>query len=680
LEKSPGLFTGNKMKTVTTIIRKLSYALGLAGALSAPLTAYADSIDDIPFSKLLEMDITELMNIEVSLVSRNSERLFATPAATYVITQEDIKRSGLRSIPELLRLVPGFHVGHIDANKWAISSRFPASQFSSEMLVLMDGRTLYSPLFNGTYWNIQDTFLEDIERIEVIRGPGGSVWGANAINGIINIITKSADNTPGRYAYASVGKGEMRSEFGYRQGFEVDDKTHARVYAKTRYKDRGEYLDSTESTNNNFFPVGSEASDYGKYAQAGFRIDKALNNNSKITMQGDIYDGKSHDIRKNTFSSVADTNVIDIYGFNLDVNWKYTINDNQSLTTTAFIDVTDRHDDAFNDHREVTDIDIQHDISWGKQLTSWGLGIRYHTDDTSNSNSPSTVTPRLNLDPPSITDHLYQLFIQNKSELIINKLSLTLGSKFEHNDYSGSEYQPSARLSYTPDKKHTLWAASSRSVNTPTRGGRDLYLDFNDFIASCSAVGGTIDPNLGCILDISNTTASVYYTKELGYRNILNDQHMFDITLYYQTFNSNNTHNAGLEINTRHELTDNWQLEYWFAQQRTYTGSGDNKIYNHALQTPTMHLRSYWDITTNLKFDLLTYYVPKKQNTTGTSNLADSYTRLDAHIGWQYNKNLDIDFVITNIADDVHAEERENVSRVNTGVNRGYSIKLNYLF
>jgi len=655
--------------------------LGLACALIVHQSTLAASVDkDTPLSTLLEMDITELMDIEVSLVSRNNERLFATPAATYVITQEDIKRSGLRSIPELLRLVPGFHVGHIDANKWAISSRFTASQFSDSMLVLMDGRTLYSPLFNGTYWNVQDTFLEDIERIEIIRGPGGSVWGANAISGIINIISKSANNTQGHHSYIALGDGEMRSEVGFRQGFKLDDKTHARIYAKKRHKDHGEYLNSTDSSNNNFFPVGSEANDDGQYAQIGFRLDKSLNNNSKLTLQGDAYEGTSHDIRKNSFSTIADTNTIEVHGFNLNMNWKYKINENQSITTAAFIDLTDREDDAFNDHRTTADIDIQHDISWGNQLTSWGLGARYYTDDTNNPNSLSSVTARINLDPPTNSDRLYQLFIQNKSELITDELFLTIGSKFEHNDYSETEYQPSVRFSYTPDDQHTLWLATSRSVNTPTRGGRDMYLDFNDFSAICNDVGATVDPNLGCIIDISATTTSVSHTKELGYRNILNDQHMFDITIYYQTFNNSDTHNTGLEINTRHELTDNWKIEYWFAQQHSYSGNTDNKDYNHALQTPTMHLRSYWNITSSFQFDLLAYYIPKKQNTSGSIDLADSYTRLDSRFGWQYNKNVNMDFVITNIADDVHSEERENVSRVNTGVNRGYFVKLNYVF
>lgn len=672
-------FTGTKMKRTPHKLLRLTSFLGLfAASIASPAVMAATVDEDISLETLLEMDITELMDIEINLVSRSNERYFTTAAATYVITQEDIKRSGLRSIPELLRLVPGFHVGHIDANKWGISSRKPASQFTSDMLVLMDGRTLFTPLFNGTYWNVQDTFIEDIDRIEIIRGPGSAAWGANAINGIINIITKSAQDTQNTYLYAAAGEGEMRSELGFRQGFNIDDKTYGRFYAKKRHKDHGEYLDATNSNNTFGFPVGEEAHDDGQYAQLGFRIDQ-LRNGSELTIQGDVYDGSLGDIRKGSAAgtispSVADTNSIDVSGFNLIFNWKNKITDNQSLSTTAYIDMTDRQDEAFNDHREVADIDIQHDITWGQQHTSWGLSYRYHRDNTSNSNSSSIARPRLNLYPTSKTDHLAELFIQNKSELIADKLFLTIGSKFEENDYSGSEHQPSARLSYTPDKQQTFWLATSRSVATPTRGG-DLYLDYND-LAPCIF---PVDPVLGCIIDITSTV-SISYTKELGYRNIINDRHIIDIALYYQTLNNSDTHNSGIEINTRHELTKNWKLEYWFAQQYSYTESTGDKVYNKLLQTPTMHLRSYYNISKNLQFDLLAYYVADKLNKAGSSLLAQSYTRLDAHVNWQYDKNIDIDFSVTNLTDDVHSEEREDTSRVNTGVNRGYFVKLNYKF
>jgi iron complex outermembrane recepter protein len=666
---------GEKMRTASLILSIIS-ALGISHS------TFAISVnEDIPLSTLLEMDISELMSIEVNVASRSTERLFNTPAAAYVITQEDIRRSGHRSIPELLRLVPGFHVGRIDANKWGISSRDAGNQFSKNMLILMDGRTLYSPLFNGIYWNLQDTLIEDIERIEIVRGPGGALWGANSISGVVNIVTKSATDTQDGLVYFGAGQGEMQAEAGFRQGFQIDDKTSARLYIKQRHIDHGEYLNSIESSNNNFFPVGTDAYDDGQYSQLGFRLDRSPDNKSELTLQGDIYDGKTRDIRKNSFNTIADTNDINVHGFNLLANWKYKFSDNQSFSSTTYLDVTDQQDDAFNDHREVFDFEVQHDILWSNQHTSWGFGARYHKDDTSNSNSNSTVTPRLNLTPPSKTDHLYHLFLQNKSEIIDNILFLTVGSKFEDNDYSGNEHQPSARLSYTPDEKHSLWLSASQSASTPTRGGQDLYLDFNDFFASCVASGFTLDPQLGCILDISTVdVATSVFTKELGYRGFFNKSHMIDIAIYHQTFNDSANHNTGLEIITRHEITNNWKLEYWFVQQRHYIDNAGIDSLNQSLQSPTMHLRSYWNITPSVQFDLLAYYTSEKKNVSGTNLAAESYERLDSHIYWKYNKHIEFNLAITNITNGVHAEELEDTSRINTGVKRGYFIKMDYTF
>jgi len=666
---------------------RLASTLALTCALSIIQSVHAISVDeDTPFSTLLEMDISELMNIDVNLATRNQERLFTSPAAIYVITKEDIKRSGLRSIPELLRLVPGLHVGKIDANKWAINSRDVSSQFSASMLVMMDGRSLYTPLFNGTYWHIQDTLLEDIERIEIIRGSGGSAWGANAINGVINIITKSSTSTQGGYTHVGGGQGEMRSELAFRHGVKIDNNTSARFYAKTRHLDHGEYLNNTESNNNGFYPVGEEAFDDGQYAQTGFRIDSNTSADDLLTFQVDYYQATSHDLRKNSLSTISDTNSIEASGVNLLSRWTHHFSEQSTITSQLYLDITDQQDDSFHDHQETIDLDMQHDYRWNNQLTSWGIAARRYSDNSGASNATSAVTPRLSISPGDKTDRLYQLFVQNKSSLLDDKLTITVGSKFEDNDYSGNEYQPSARISWTPDETQTWWLAFSRSVITPTRGGQDLYLDFNDFFASCASVGGTIHPQLGCIIDVSTTDDStITKSTELGYRKSITKKHLIDLAVYYDKFSGFNslqrTHNYGIELNTRHELTDDWRLEFWLAQQKAFLINNLNEeIERQSLQTPTMHIRSYWNIFDDWQLDILAYYVDEQHNTSGTTLITDAYTRIDMHIGWRIKSNMNLDIALTNINNEVHAEDREPLTRINTGIRRGIFAKLDYSF
>lgn len=639
------------------------YRIGLSTLLliSSPCL-FAQTLD---MDALFNMDIAELLNVDVSLSSRKEERQFTLAAASYVITQEDIQRSGHRSIPELLRLVPGFHVGKIDANKWGINSRSSTNQFTGSMLVMMDGRTLYNPLFAGTRWGEQDYFIEDIERIEVIRGPGGASWGANAVNGIVNIVTKSAKDTQGTYFYAGVGTGEVHADTGIRFGVKPSEDSYLRFYEKNRLTDNGEYLDNNESNNDGFFKVGDDAYDNGRLEQTGFRLDWDISPKNSLTIQGDTYSGKLRDIR--TVSSTVAANDIEISGSNILTRWAHKVSSTSSFTLQSYLDLSQRSDDSFVDEYTIADIDFQHNIQLNNHAISWALGLRKTSDDTSN---PATFT----LNPSSRTDRLYSAFIQDKWEIISDELWLTMGLKEENNDYTGNEYQPSLKLAWAVNNHNTLWGSLSRVVRTPSRGDSDAILDFG--------AGGTVvigDPEL---------ESKIVHVAELGHRGVISARTMVETALFYTRIRDHfldpaalrDDHSYGIEINTHHEINDCWNIEFWVATHLLYSldPATNETSQNKRIQNPTAHLRSYWDITPNWQFDTLIYFSGNETVSSGTE-ITKPLHRIDFHIGWKPKDGISLDITLSNMQDDTHDEARES-TRINTGVNRGFYSKLSLAF
>ena len=654
------------MHKITSAIRKgiLIVATGTLLNLSFSSQALANT-DSLDLEQLFDLDIQQLMDIEVTLSSRNQERQFSTPAASYVITREDIRRSGLRSIPELLRLVPGVHVGKIDANKWGINIRDNTNQFSGSMLVLMDGRTLYNPLFAGTRWEAQDYILEDIERIEVIRGPGGAAWGANAVNGIINIVTRTAHDTQGTLVFAGGGRGEVRTDLGFRHGLETGDKVHLRVYEKTRRTDRGEYLDNLVSNNDDDFPVGSDAFDDGRLNQTGFRLDWDIDKQNAFTLQGDYYKGRLHDIRHLSFGVIP--NEVNISGSNLLSRWNHRLNDNSSISLQAYLDSTERKDSSFEEEYTTADIDFQHDFTLASHAITWAVGARRTSDDTYN---PSVFA----LSPASRTDRLYSAFVQDRWQAIENQLWLTLGLKEENNDFTGNEYQPSVKLAWTPDTKNTWWASFSKVVRTPSRGDHNAILDFGG--GTTIAIG---DPAL---------ESKQVKTSEIGYRSVISSHSLLDISLFYNHIDDKNVdptaprehHAKGIEINTHHEINNDWKIEFWIVSHQLYNEDPTTGIVaeDKQIADPSAHFRSYWNINSRWQLDMLLYYNDEEMHNSNTVTI-ESYTRVDFHIGWNPSTNLSVDMTLSNMLDDVHGEAREG-TRINTGVNRGFYARLAYRF
>ncbi len=414
-----------------------------------------------------DASLESLMNMQVTSASKSPEKLAQVAAAMYVITQEDIRRSGGTSIAELLRMVPGLDVAQINGSTWAISSRGFNDRFANKLLVLIDGRTVYTPLFTGVLWDAQDTLLEDIERIEVIRGPGASLWGANAVNGVINIITKHPRDTQG--GLVTAGAGDQERGFGaVRYGAKTGDSGFYRFFAKSFR--RGASADA----------LGQDAGDDWYMLRGGFRSDWTLTPRDSLTVQGDIFNGNSGQVVPE-IRSLAPVVVGNFPGRNIisggDVlaRWSRTISPRSETSLQVYYDRSDRDLIVFKELRDTVDVDFQHHLAVGaRHDIIWGLGYRFTTDQTQGSLTVS-------FNPASRGDNLNSAFLQDEISLVPDRLRLTVGIKVEHNDYNGSSVQPDFRLLWTPHPAHALWGAVSRAIGTPGRANSDTRYNASVF-------------------------------------------------------------------------------------------------------------------------------------------------------------------------------------------------------
>src|SRR6185437_9866248 len=464
---------------------------------------------------LLNMSLADLGNVEVTSTSKEPEELWKTPAAVYVLTQDDIRRSGATTIPEALRLVPGVQVSRIDQDHWAVGIRGFADQFSKSMLVLVDGRSLYTPLFAGVAWGLQDgVLLEDVDRIEVIRGPGGTIWGANAVNGVINIITKSAKDTHG--SFASVGGGNIDQGTGqFRLGSSNGSNFDYRVYGKA-VSQGGEY-------HSNNIPY-----DESRFGQIGFRTDWSPTDRDEVTIQGDTYKGGlGGTVQFGSFdppAQITSDEATAVSGGNLMLHWHRQLREGSDLQVQAYYDRTYALASNYQEARNTFDIDFIHHLPlpW-RQDFIWGLGTRL---------SPSTFTqvvPTLNVLPHSQADNVYSGFVQDEIALIPQKFSITLGSKLEHNNFTGFEIQPSVRGLWTIDKHQTFWASVARAVRTPSRIEEDF--EITDFLIPAPLVYLTIDGN-------KQLSAERLLGYEAGYRRLINSKLYLDISIFHNNYNN----------------------------------------------------------------------------------------------------------------------------------------------
>ncbi|MBU1054116.1 MAG: TonB-dependent receptor [Proteobacteria bacterium] len=655
---------------------------------------YAETIST---DDLAELSIRELMEIEIEITtgSKKSQTLANTAAAAFVITQEDIRRSGVTSIPEALRMVPGLQVARIDANKWAISSRGFNSRLSNKLLVLMDGRTLYSPLYTSAFWDIQDTLLDDIDRIEVIRGPGAALWGANAVNGVINIITKNAKDTTG--GLISVGAGKEERGFGsFRFGDTLGRNAYYRIFGK--YADRDEFRYSS----------GRDASDDWDIYTLGFRTDWNPTATDSVMFQAN--NSSTDSGSATTVSSLTppySTTLVEDNnneGINFLVRWQSILSNTSDMILQLYYDRTKQNLSIVGETRDTYDLDFQHRFSPLKDHeTIWGLGYRLTKDNIKPSSNVS-------IDPNSRTDDLLSAFVQDDIKIFEDYLRLTIGAKFEYNDYTGFEFQPNIRALWTPDKQNSIWASFSRATRTPSRAESNGKANF-------SVLPPGIPPNSSGLpiliqnIPNDNLKSEILYAYEIGYRNQISDSISMDITAFYNKYNNLRSTNLDFTAvffesdplpshlvapilldNDAHghtygiEVYGQWQPIAWWKIKPAYSFLHINitkspsyfsiKPLDKAAPRHQLSLMSNMDLPMNLELDLWLRTVDDLP----VINI-DGYCMVDARLGWKPTQNLELSLAGQNIFDNQHKEFNDSVlNLVSTEVERTIYFKITWHF
>ncbi|HZV35454.1 MAG TPA: TonB-dependent receptor [Verrucomicrobiae bacterium] len=642
--------------------------LMLGAVFSAVPLLAADEQQTNVMKQLTEMPIEDLLNQDVTSVAKIPEQLSKSPAAISVLTQEDIQRSGARSIPEALRLVPGMDVAQVDSQQWAVSARGFNDVFANKLLVLQDGRSLYTPLFSGVFWDVQNPLLEDIDRIEVIRGPGASLWGANAVNGVISVITKSAADTQGFMALAGGGNYEQ-DFFAARYGGKISDDLYYRVDGQ--YFDRGNSILSSS---------GDDAHDAWRMGQGSFRMDwdTRKNGGDLVTLQGDFYEGRMDQVY-DAFSfpppSMMPTPDVErVGGGNILGRWSHEFQDENDMTLQMYYDRTDRNTVIFNEDLDVFDIDVQHHFVVDAGLRNevvWGLGYRLSLDHLGNTQTVAFS----DTDPQT---ELFSAFVQDEITLFPDRLRLTIGTKLEHNTYTGFEAQPDGRLLWTPAEHQTVWAAVSRAVRTPSEA--EEFIRLNEVVAPGTLGPAQPVPVPVTIYGSQNMRSEDLIANQLGYRVAPLNTLSLDVAVFYNIYDhirsetlgpsptqpattpfvpltlQNGLHgeNYGIELAPTWEALPGWRLQAAYSLLKTHMYGHDLATINADIgQSPQQQvsLRSSLDLPHDISFDCTLRYVDRLP-ALGIS----SYVALDVRLAWRPCKNWELALVGQNLGAAHHAE------------------------
>ena len=632
--------TGKTRKWPLTWMWALSF-LGLASVASPAFAQQANP-------GLADLSLEELANLQITSVSRRAERLSDAAASIFAITGDDIRRSGVTSLPEALRLAPNLQVARVDARQYAISARGFNSTTANKLLVLIDGRTVYTPLFSGVFWDAQDVFLEDVQRVEVISGPGATLWGANAVNGIINVITRPASETKGLLLFA--GAGNRESGIGARYGIDLSGGAF-RVYGK------GFDRDNTVRAN------GTDVPDGWHNGQAGFRADWGTPANG-FTLQGDAYRG--------TIDQLAPGDVR-TSGGNLLVRWSRELAAGSHLQVQAYFDQTEREiPGSFLERLGTFDLELQHAFQPASgHLVTWGGGIRNARDRVTNSAGLAFL-------PASVTQRWSNLFIQDEIALG-ERLRLTAGIKAASNPYTGWELLPSARLAWKVDASQMVWGALSRAVRAPARLDRDLFIPGQPpFFLS----GGP---------DFRSEVANVL---ELGYRAQPSPRLSYSITAFRADYdrlrsiepiggagalvigNKMKARTNGLEAWGNFQATANWRLSAgatFLDESRSFrSDSGDTNLAGAGNDPKRQFvLRSSLDLPGQQEFDVMARHVSRLP-----SPAVPSYTAVDARYAWRLQKELEISVTAQNLFDKRHPESGAVATR--SEIERGIFLKVKW--
>jgi iron complex outermembrane receptor protein len=629
----------------------------------------ADSGQNSSPAELKNLSLEELSQIEVTTPSKAPVKAFQSPNAIFVITGEDIRRSGATSIPEALRMAPGVEVARIDGNKWSVGIRGFGSRLTRSVLVLIDGRTVYTPLFDGTYWEVQDTLMEDVDRIEVIRGPGGTIWGPNAVNGVINIITKDAKDTRGTLLSAGGGN-EEEGFLSFRFGGGVGKDFNYRVYGKGFTRSPEVHAD------------GKNFDDW-RAGQGGFRMDWTKSDRDSFTLQGDLYGERAGERVEavsytQPYSAVVDGNAF-LSGGNLLARWKRILSDGNDIQVQAYYDRTNRHEPNFGEIRNTFDFDFLERFRLrARQEVSWGGGARV---DPVND---IEVVSGLTFVPSKRNDYLITAFLQDEIGLVEGKLSLTLGAKLLNTNFAtGVNLEPNARLLWTPTGRQSVWAAFTHALRTPSDSEENFNL--SGFIGT--APGGT--PFFARFNANTNFAPEQLNGYELGYRILLGQKFSVDIAGFYNhyhdLFSEDLTGPVFLETNPAPahlllpaqfrnglmattkgaEIAPEWRPYSFWRLRGSYSylhmnvdksaGSGDVGTGPGIIGSSPQHqaaISSAIDFSRRLQLDLTFRYVSALPG-----QLVPSYSTGDARLGWRFNQQWELSLVGRNLLQPAHVED-----------------------
>lgn len=653
--------------------------------LSVSLHAQNDNFD------LAELSIEELMEISVTSVSKRATPLNESAAAITVITHEDIKKIGANSIPEALRIVPGLSVGRIDAHQWAISSRGFQDQFANKLLVLIDGRSVYTPFFAGVFWDVQDFALEDLDRIEVIRGPGATLWGANAVNGVINIISKSSKETQGGLLSTTFGNIDTFQTTA-RYGGKVNDDLHYRVYAKHKETSALKY------------PDGSDAHDDWRVTRSGFRFDWDPTESSTWTFQGDFYIGESGaQLVQPNVVTFPFTNTVtwfdsNITGNNILGRYNRTFSDDSELTAQLYWNREYFDLLEFEQLIDTYDLDITYRFQYGERHEFvTGLGYRLISDHFEDSALSDT-------EPNDKTVQLFSAFAQDEISLMDDDLRLTLGTKIEHHDYTGVEIQPSARLLWKVTDKQILWGAVSKAVRIPSRVAQ--HVEFKRLSFPSPSPLPPTTPSLISVVGTSETVSEELIAYEIGYRNEITPSLSLDVAAYFNDYdnlftteagaprlvtnnnitrnliplfrtNDNGGHVFGAEASVKWQATEamQWSASYsWLEMDLDNTKNIEGGSPRHQF-----NILNHYDINSTLALDNVLYYVGSVNDPVNRLDV-DAYFRLDTGITWQARDDLEISVWGQNLLDDQHQEYNTILTQDNVEIPRSFFIKALWSF
>ncbi|MES2353516.1 MAG: TonB-dependent receptor [Pseudomonadota bacterium] len=615
-------------------------------------SAHAKSISE----NLANLSLEELGNIEITSVSKRPERLSDAPASVFVITSEDIRRSGVANLPDALRLAPNVQVAQVSASGYAISARGFNSSAANKLLVLIDGRSVYTPLFSGVFWDVQDVMLEDVERIEVISGPGGTLWGVNAVNGVINVVTRSAKNTQG--ALIAAGGGNREANGAMRYGGTLGANGNYRVYGK--YFDR----DSTKTES------GDVKNDAWHKGQIGFRADWG-GSTDQFTLQGNAYNGAEHQPLPGTIA-ISGINLalgtIDLSGVNLITGWDHRSADGSSFSMHAYYDRTERSvPPTFSENLDIFDLQIQHSLQpTAIHAAAWGAEYRYAMDNVTNSQYVAFLPARQN-------QKWISLFIQD--EMTLRKdLRLTLGGRLERNDYTGNEFLPNARLAWKFAPEHLLWTAFSRTVRAPSRLDHDTFVPGKPpFLL----VGGP---------EVRSEIAKIY---EIGYRGQPTPQFTYSATLFHADYDHLRTQEIvfttnqlfvfygngmegstnGIEMWGAYQASRNWRLSAGFSglRERLQLKPDSNDV--TAAQAQQGHdpaqswlFRSSLDLPKQTELDMTVRHVASLSNPA-----VPDYTTIDLRFGWKPRPEVELSVTGQNLFGSEHAEFADISTRTELG-------------